>query len=277
MTAATAFTHDANGELFHGGRQMDSLALDTHTWTHNNFGSCDFNDQRLSSRLVKYAGAVTARPDDKTPQQTQTWKDCKGAYRFMDNDKVTFAEIIRPHCEATRAYAQNGIWPSLCDTTEVSFRPRRNIDGLRPVGNGTGQGFYLHTSLMVADDSDEIMGIAAQELYYRIDAQKNDNTAKRKKRERESEAWGRVADAVSKPLHGALIIHVCDRGTDDYDFFSHVVQNQAGWVVRASRLTRKVIARSIGELEPQNAANLQPLEAIVDSLPPLGTYQLELK
>ncbi len=107
-------------------------------------------------------GAVATRPDDKTFQQTQTWKDCKGAYRFVDNDKVTFAEIIRPHCEATRAYAQIAIWLSLCDMTEVSFRPRRNIDGLRP---------------------------------------------------------------DCKPLPGALINHDCDRGADDYDFFSHVVQN----------------------------------------------------
>jgi hypothetical protein len=255
---------------------MDSCVLDVQLWAQKNFGTCHFNDKRLTNRLVQYAQFVAARPDDKTPQQTQSWKECKGAYRFMDNDKVTFAEIIRPHCQSTRQYATSGVWLSICDTTEISFRPRRTIEGLRPVGNGTGQGFYLHTSLLVSDTSDEIVGIAGQELFYRIDSQEKENTAKRKKRERESEVWGRVVDSIGEPQAAAFIIHVCDRGADDYDFYCHLLQNKVGWVVRASRLNRKVIAKS-DAAQPDKSAKTQPLEAILDAQPALGTYELELK
>lgn len=169
---------------------MDSCVLDVQLCAQKNFGTCQFNDIHLTKLLVQYAQFVATRPDDMTPQQTHSWKECKGARRFMDNDKVPFAEIVRPPCQSTRQYAASGVWLSICDTTEISYRPRRTIEGLRTVGNGTGQEFHLHTSLLVSDTSDAIVGIAGQELFYRIDSQEKENTAKRKKRERESEAWG---------------------------------------------------------------------------------------
>lgn len=262
--------------LFMDGILMDSYVLDVDLWAQQNFGDCDFNDQRLTDRLVRYATAVAHKPDDLTPQQTQSWKECKAVYRLMDNEKVTFSKIIQPHCERTRRQASSGVWLSICDTTEISFRPRRTIDGLRPVGNGTGQGFYLHTSLLVSDTGDEIVGIAGQELFYRIDAKEKENTAKRKQRERESEVWGRVVDSIGSPHSGASIIHVCDRGADDYDFYCHLVQNQVGWVVRASRLNRKVFCQLL-ESEPEKAGKSQSLESILEVQPSLGTYELALK
>jgi len=255
---------------------MDSHVLDVDSWAQQNFGDSDFNDRRLTKRLVSYAIAVAQKPDDLTPSQTQSWKECKAAYRFMDNENVTFAKIIQPHCERTKRRAVSGVWLSICDTTEISFRPRRTIEGLRPVGNGTGQGFYLHTSLFVSDSSDEIMGIAGQELFYRIDAKEKENTAKRKKRERESEVWGRVVDAIGSPSPGASIIHVCDRGADDYDFYCHLVQNDVGWVVRASRLHRKVF-RKLNESTHDEAEESKYLDSLLESQSALGTYELELK
>ncbi len=255
---------------------MDSCILDIDVWANANFASCDFNDRRLTRRLVDYAKDVALRPDDKTPQQTQAWKDCKGAYRFMDNDKVAFSEIVRPHCQRTKQLATAGVWLSICDTTEISFRPRRTIEGLKPVGNGTGQGFYLHSSVLVADQTDEIVGLAGQELFYRIPARKKENTAKRKKRERESEVWGRLVDSIGPPQADATIIHVCDREADDYEFFCHLVANRCGGVVRASRLTRKVYAASPSQPD-SNLAVTQSLQSIIDEASRLGTYELEVK
>jgi Transposase DNA-binding/Transposase Tn5 dimerisation domain len=261
---------------FTDGILMDSFDLDVESWAEQNFGDCDFNDKRLTKRLVAYAAAAARSPDDKTTHQTQTWKDCKGAYRFMDNEKVSFEKIVKPHCNRTKKLACAGVYLSICDTTEISFRPRRTIDGLRPVGSGTGQGFFLHTSLLVSDSSDEIIGIAGQELFYRIDSKEKENTAKRKQRERESEVWGRVVDSIGPPQSGAFIIHVCDREADDYDFFGHLVQNNVGWIVRASRLNRLVFRKSTESI-PAAPAKSQSLASILDAQPSLGTYELSLR
>lgn len=255
---------------------MDTYGLDVESWAEQNFGECDFNDKRLTDRLVAYATTAAQSPDDKTTHQTQTWKDCKGAYRFMDNEKVSFAKIIKPHCERTKKKACSGVYLSICDTTEISFRKRRSIEGLRPVGDGNGQGFYLHTSLLVSDSTDEIVGIAGQEIFYRIDSKEKENTAKRKQRERESEVWGRVVDTVGPSQQGAFIIHVCDREADDFDFFGHLVQNRVGWIVRACRLNR-LVHRKPNETTPNKTAKSQSLASILDVQPCLGTYELTVK
>jgi Transposase DNA-binding/Transposase Tn5 dimerisation domain len=256
---------------------MDRCILDAKEWAMENFGECDFGDKRLTNRLVSYAEACAIRPDDATPQQTQEWKHCKGTYRFMDNKKVTFKSIIEPHCRRTRAVATAGVWLSLCDTTEVSFSNKRNIKRLGKTGDNSGQGFFLHSSVLVADDSDEIVGLGGQELFYRIPMPPGENSGKRKQRARQSEVWGRIADQVGKPHDGARIIHVCDRAADDFEFFSHCQFNSAGWIVRAQHMQRKILPFDSHHAEAPHTKEKQHLDDYVKSLESLGTYELSIK
>lgn len=256
---------------------MDCCILDPLEWAEAQFGGCDFGDVRLTKRLVTYAASTVTRPDAPTPQQTREWKDCKATYRFMDNAKVSFEKIIEPHCCQTRAHSSSGVWLSLCDTTEVAYSLKRTVKGLGPTGNGTGRGFFLHTSFFVRADSDEISGIGAQELFYRKPKPPEDTSGKRKKRKRESEVWGRVVDQVGHPAAGATIIHVCDRAADDFEFYCHCLKNEASWVVRAQHLNRKI--RPVDRLNPENprANATLKLQDYVNTLPPVGNYELHLR
>lgn len=256
---------------------MECCVLDPAQWAEVNFGKCQFGDVRLTQRVVRYAASSVARPNETTPHQTRTDAACKAAYRLMDNDKVSFPELVRPHCENTRAYAQSGVWLSLCDTTEVSFSLKRKVKGLGPVGSGIGRGFFLHSSFLVASNSDEIVGLAAQELFYRKPKPPGDTSAKRKKRKRESEVWGRIVDQVGSPAPGVTLIHVCDRGADDFEFYCHCLASETGWVVRAKVLSRRV--RPFDPEQPENpkAQATERLGDYVAAQEPLGTYMLELK
>ncbi len=51
----------------------------------------------------------------------------------MDNDKVSYQKITKPHFERTLARAVSGVWLSICDTTELSFSLKRTIKGLKPL------------------------------------------------------------------------------------------------------------------------------------------------
>jgi hypothetical protein len=273
-------SHDATVMIAlnrHGCLTMDSFVLDTQEWAEAHFGDCDFGDARLTKRLVNYAGATAVRPNETTPQQARSWKDTKGAYRFMDNSKVTFEKIIEPHCRRTREFAKTGVWLSICDTTELSFALKRKIKGLGPVGNGIGRGFFLHSSFFVSADSDEIVGLAGQELYYRTPKPPGDTSGNRKKRRRESEVWGRVADQVGSPAPGVRIIHVCDRGADDYEFYCHCLANGSGWVVRVQHLSRKIYPVDPSNAENHRANESQKLSDYVATLELTGTYELNLR
>ena len=185
------------------------------------------------------AAQAAARPDGSTPDQTETWSDCKAVYRLMDCDEVTHADIIAPHCRLTKQSCPAGsVQLILCDTTEVDYR--RSAAGLGPVGRGRGRGFFLHTGLMRDAHSGEIAGIAGQELFYRKpkSRQRVHKNSKRRDPDRESVVWGQLIDQIGPPPADVHWIHVCDRGADDYEVYCRAFWNGCGWVIRAARLNR---------------------------------------
>ncbi|MFO0941922.1 MAG: IS4 family transposase [Pirellulales bacterium] len=219
---------------------LDSCILDSANWAKANFERCDLGDQRLTNRLVKFATKCADKPDDSTPHQAQSAADCKGAYRMMDNGKLNFTNVTAAHFARTRSLAKSGVWLSICDTTEIAFSMKRQVEGLGKTGNNGGQGFFLHSSLMVSAADNQILGLAGQELFYRIPSRLNESNTQRKKRKRNSEVWWRVVQQVGTPNPQTRIVHDCDRGADDYEFYTHCQQQQCGWVVRAQHLTRKI-------------------------------------
>ncbi len=82
-----------------------TLVLWTLPYGSRQFLECDFNDQRLTKRMVHCADFVRS-PNDSTPASNAKMDDCKAMYRLMDNDKVSFQAIIEPHCTRTRSLAQ---------------------------------------------------------------------------------------------------------------------------------------------------------------------------
>lgn len=216
------------------------VTIDPQQWACEQFGDCEFGDLRRTKRLVKAAEQSAARPDGSTPDQTESWSDCKAVYRLMDCDEVTHAEIIRPHCEQTRQSCAAGSTKLiLCDTTEIDFK--REIEGIGPVGKGTGRGFFLHTGLTRDAASGTIDGMAGQVLFHRRpQSRRVPKNSQRRDPQRESVVWGRLIDEIGRPPEGVKWIHVCDRGADDYEVYCRAFLNGCGWVVRAARLNRKI-------------------------------------
>jgi len=160
-----------------------------------------------------------------------------------------------------------GDWLLISDTTEAHFSGA-NIKGLGPVGDGSGSGFLLHSSLMVRTDGSEIAGLAGQVIRYRKAVPKEICGAQRLRREdRESVIWWKLIDGIGKPPQGVRFTHVFDRGGDQFELYCHISQTGAGWVGRASQLSR-----TIGTPEDQKMKLVDYLE----QLPVVGTYTLDI-
>ena len=217
-----------------------TFTIDPQLWAHEQFGDCQLGDLRRTKRLVKAAQQAAARPDGSTPDQTESWGDCKAVYRLMDCDEVTHAEIIRPHCQRTKQACQPGtVKLILCDTTEIDFK--REVAGIGPLGRGTGRGFLLHTGLMRDAGSGKIDGMAGQVLFHRKPHRKRPpKNSKRRDPNRESVAWGQLIDQVGSPPANGNWIHVCDRGADDYEVYCRAFLKGCGWVIRVAHLNRKI-------------------------------------
>ena len=245
---------------------MTSVTLNVNQWAEEQFGQCDLGDLRRTKRLVQYAAQAAADPSSGTPTQTESWADCKAAYRLIDNDDVTFAAITAPHYAATRARTE-GTWLLISDTTETHF-PGANVLGLGPTGDGGGRGFLLHSALMVRADGQEIAGLAGQLIRYRRKVKKETSGAKRLRREdRESVIWGQVLNQIGPVPEGVQYIHVFDRGGDQFELYCRILRTHASWVGRAAQLKRKIRT-------PQGAE--MKLVDYLEQLPLAGTYTLNL-
>lgn len=245
---------------------MSELALNVKEWAEEQFGTCDLGDRRRTRRLVHFAAQAAADPSGSTPHQTESWNDCKAAYRLIENDDVTFAAITAPHYRATRARLE-GEWLLISDTTTTDF-PGVNVTGLGPTGDGGGRGFLLHSSLMVRADGSEIAGLAGQVIRYRKKVAKESGGAQRlRRKDRESMIWWKLVEQIGPAPQGVRFIHVFDRGGDQFELYCRIKRTGTGWVGRASQLRREIRTPRDEKMK---------LESYLEHLPVQGTYTLQI-
>lgn len=249
---------------------MATVELDVEKWAQQNFGDCQLGDARRNKRAVKLAAQMAAHPDGSTPTQTESWADCKAAYRLMSEENVSFEALCEPHWQQTRAQStqSSGTFLLIGDTTEFDFGSHRDVQGLAPNGNGGGLGFLLHSSLMVGAQTDEVVGLAAAEIFHRRPAPQSETLMQKRQRPRESEIWGRVVDRVGKPPAGVKFLHVFDAGADNFEVFCHLKMQETGWVVRAAQKRRVVLDED---------RTRRGLLELVGEQPLAGTYELSLR
>ena len=245
---------------------MVAVLLNVDQWADEQFGSCILGDRRRTARLVQYAAQAAADPSSSTPKQTESWSECKAAYRLMECDDVSFQAITTPHYQATRARTA-GTWLLISDTTETHFSGM-HVQGLGPTGDGKGRGFLLHSSLMVRPDGHEIVGLAGQVIHYRRPVKREPGGAQRLRRKnRESVIWSQVIEQIGPAPADVRFLHVFDRGGDQFELFCRMTRHATGWVVRAAQLHRWI-------LSPENAR--LKLSAYLESLAVAGQYQVDL-
>jgi hypothetical protein len=245
---------------------MQTLELDVNCWAEQQFGECDLGDQRRTRRAVQAAARFAANPDASTPRQTESWSACNGAYRLFHEEDVTFSALTAPHYRRTIA-RKEGHYLLLGDTTTVDFGLRRTVDGLKPVGDGHGRGFLLHSSLMVDAEKAMVVGLAGQTIYYRKPVPKGEKARQRLERKRESRIWGEVIDQVGPAPENVRFTHIFDRGADNYEIYCKLLLGQSDWVVRAAQLKRLIVP-------PQGQK--RQLQKYLRGLPLSGTYELKI-
>jgi Transposase DNA-binding/Transposase Tn5 dimerisation domain len=247
---------------------MDPFVLDAQTWAATQFATADLHDKRRTDRLVYLATQITAHPSGSFPEQTESWNDLRAAYNLFDCDEVTFQAIASPHWELTKK-TSGELLLIISDTTEIDYGPCRQVVGLSPVGSGTGQGFHLHSGLMVSAEEDRVHGLAGQLIYHRQPVREGETRTERLQRDdRESQIWGNLVVQIGSPPSGTSWVHVVDRGADDFEFFYHCQQTRTEWVARAKNLNRIIITPEGGET---------PLRSYLGTLPEAGRYTLNLR
>lgn len=236
-------------------------------WIENQFASCELGDKRRTQRLQSVATNLLANPSQSLPQQNTDWADLKAAYRLFDRPEVTFQGISTRHWQQTRQTAP-GRYLLISDTTDIDRYAHKATTGLGMLGDGKGRGVQLHSCLMFDSRQGQLIGQAGAILYYRQSKPKNETRMQQLSRFRESSVWGAVVDQVGQAPPGSQWIHVFDRGGDNFEAMCRIKLTGCDWVIRASKLNRKM-ASSDG--------NSTTLAIAAEEATLVGSYELNLR
>src|SRR4051795_11659533 len=96
-------------------------------WVDREVAGCEFSDARLDDRFRKLLAQIGSAMGQSIPLVCQDWANTKAAYRFFSNDRVSEAEILAGHFQATRDRfaATDGPILVIQDTTEFTFQRER--------------------------------------------------------------------------------------------------------------------------------------------------------
>lgn len=155
------------------------------SWAKDELATADFGDARLDARAVAVLSAMAARPTLSLPAACGGRAEMQAAYRFFDNDKVTFAKTLAPHCQRSRErVAQQPVALLVQDTTETGLtRPDLDVAGAGEL-DGARRGFLLHAMQAYTPEGTPLGAVWA-EIVSRTDGVSHASAAeKRRQRKR---------------------------------------------------------------------------------------------
>jgi hypothetical protein len=221
-------------------------------WVDRELAECAFDDERLGKRLRSLLEQMSSSPGGSIPLVCQDWANTKAAYRFLDNGRVSEAEILAGHFEATRerCAATDGTVLVLHDTTEFSFKrgdvgavgiTRKAVAGSYRDGAVryyAACGILMHSSLAITTEGLPL-GLAAIKFWNR---EKFKGTNALKKRinptrvpieEKESIRWlENLRQSTALLGDPARCVHIGDRESDIYELFCTAQDAQTHFLLR---------------------------------------------
>jgi hypothetical protein len=221
-------------------------------WIENELKGCEFPDLRLAKRFNTIVEKLTTGIGRSLPFACQDWANTKATYRFLDNPRISEAEILKGHFQATyeRFTASPGTILVLHDTTEFTFRRKhteaigklhKTVAGQKRPGRPrlhTVGGLLMHSSLVVTTEGLPL-GLASVKFWTRKKF-KGTNALKRKINttrvpieKKESVRWiDSLKQSANRLGDPSRCIHIGDRESDIYELFCASEKANTHFLVR---------------------------------------------
>ncbi|MCX6857759.1 MAG: IS4 family transposase [Verrucomicrobia bacterium] len=232
----------------------------TWNWSHKELQQLGGYDRRLVRRLAIMLEDWAAQPQASIPEGSRSKAAAKASYRLLSNPRLQARDIEQSHRAATWERMARHEWVlAVADTTSFNHTTHPDTEGIGPIGqgNGSAQGFFLHSVLAFSEQ-----GVALGVLYAHTWAREMKAPSRRERLaqknrkaldQRESHRWtaayeGIVAQQREAQAHapaGKLprLVLVADRESDIYELFVSNITHDSHCAV----LVRALHARRLHE------------------------------
>jgi len=214
------------------------------SWAKEEALGVKFGDKRLDDRMVILLSELGNRPFLSIPAACGGRAEMKAAYRFFDNDKVTFEKVIEPHiAQSKERLAAQKTALLVQDTSEVDLtRPEQEVEGSGEL-DGARRGVLLHEMQAFVPDGTPL-GTVWAEVLNRTEGVSHASAAEKAHErkqtpieEKESFRWLtglREARKIAQELPTVQCVCVADSEADIYEVFAEPRgEHPVHWLIRA--------------------------------------------
>lgn len=214
-------------------------------WAIEEMKTADLNDKRLNERLTILLSQLGGRPTASIPEACGGHAETTAAYRFFDNERVGFDDVLQPHIDSTRRrIAAKPVAILVQDTTEINVtRPAQQVVGAGPLDGNERRGFLLHPLHAFTPDGTPL-GTVHAEVLNRDDKPAPAAPKSRAERQREpieekeSYRWVqtlRQAKEEAQRAPNTRIVTIADSEADIFEFLAEAQgePHDIDWIVRA--------------------------------------------
>lgn len=213
-------------------------------WVAAEMKTADLHDKRLNDRLRTVLSQLAQRPTASIPAACGGSAEMTAAYRFFDNEKATFDNILAAHADATRRrIAAQAVVILAQDTTEVDVtRPEQIVVGAGPLDHSR-VGALLHLLHGFAPDGTPLGTLQATAWARDAEAVTCAELTRAQRlatpiEEKESYRWVttlRTAREAARDCPSTQCICVADSEADIYELVQEAVAEPGclDWIVRA--------------------------------------------
>ena len=210
------------------------------SWVENEIVHCDMADKRLVGRLGKILNKLGNDPERSIPAANQSWGDIQATYRFLDNDRVGFDDILSGHRRAlTQRIQAEPVVLLPQDTTFFNFARHQKDKGMGTLKLRESDPQLLHVSVALTPQRVNL-GVVDATLWQRPEPGSQTHRRQRATRDKESQRWldhYRCACQLQHACPDTTIVSIADREGDIHDWFLMAQQTplnqQAAYIIRA--------------------------------------------
>lgn len=253
------------------------------SWVRDEMKTTDLNDKRLNERLSTVLSQLSSQPSESIPLACGGRNEMVAAYRFFDNEKCSFENILQPHMDATlERMATQQVVVLASDSSEIDVtRPQSRVSGAGPLDHGARWGALLHLLEAFTPDGTPLGGVGAKS-WTRDNAPSKNSSLTHAQRlgrpieEKESYRWLEMhqhAQEVARLCPSTRCIHVADSEADIYELLDVCQAGSADldWVIRACQ-DRVLAPKTSSETGERQLLHAQALQAEV-----LATHTISVR
>jgi hypothetical protein len=236
-------------------------------WIVDEMKTASLPDKRLNRRLMQVLDQLASRPTGSIPSACGGYAETTAAYRFFDNDRVTFTDVMQPHIDVTiERIKRQSVVIVAQDTTELDLtRPGQQVSGTGPMDGSSRRGIFMHLLHGFTPDGTPLGTVHAVPWAREEGAESRSKLPSHQRvsipiEQKESYRWVTTLEQtqqIAAQLPETQFVCVADSEADIYELLvaGMAEPRHADWIVRACHDRALPVGAESGEEETQEMAD----------------------